>query len=97
MTKQLKYVVKIPLPNTNPIQYKECKFHDKKEVCDYLEIKPNTFMRLSNNTLTFSHKNVQHLKGIIIGKIPVIKNTVENKLNQTPEQYIEKLLSKEVP
>lgn len=94
--KQIKYKVSVPIPNTT--EYKEYMFYEKKEVCDFLEIKPNTFTRICEGTLQYKHKTVQRLFGIKIEKIPTIrhKKITDDIVKEEANNFINKLLEKEV-
>ena len=99
--KQIKYIVKIPLTTDEPIQYKEVKFKEKKDVCDFLNINTNTFTRISNGTLLCSHHNTKKFSDIKIEKIRVEKKekkdkTKIEKISQSDQtkSYIQSLLDK---
>lgn len=92
--KQDKFIVKIPL---NETEYKETRFKTQKEVCEFLDIKPNTLISLMSGRLQLVHSDKKKLKGIVIEKIPL--NTTRNKpsdeeLKQIEEEYKKGLLDK---
>ena len=92
--RQLKYIVSLPIPDTNPVEYKDYKFHDKKDVCEFLDIKPTTFIRICDGTLQYKHKTLQRLYGIKIVKQPSIKpqKVTPDIIKSEADAYITKLL-----
>ena len=95
--RQHKYKVSIPKPNSDPVEYEERLFYEKVNVCEFLEIKPNTFTRICENKLYYKHKSVQRLFGIKIEKIKTIrpKKVTEDMIKEESNNFINKLLEKE--
>jgi hypothetical protein len=97
--KKIKYIVKMPLTTTEPIEYKEIKFYDKKDVCEFLNINYNTFTRISNGTMQCIHQDTQKFYGI---KIEKIKTPKRQKVKETTSQldksklFVQSLLEKPI-
>ena len=70
MTKQNKFLLKMPIPFTDPLEYQETKFSSISELCDFLEITPNTAYSLRSGRLKLCHNSKKRLEGIIVEKIP---------------------------
>ena len=94
--RQLKYIVYIPIPSSEPVEYKEYKFHDKQDVLDFLEIKANTFLRICDGTLQCKHKTVQRLHGIKIVRQESVrpKKITPDVIKQEADAFAYKLINK---
>ena len=91
---QDKFIVKIP---TNETEYKETRFKTQQEVCEFLDIKPNTLYSFMSGRLKLKHRENHKLKGIIIERINL--NTAKPKIDEEEEEkkieeYKKKLLEK---
>jgi hypothetical protein len=96
--KHIKYKVSLPFLNTEPIEYKEYYFVNKVDVCEFLEISPNTFMRLCEGTLCFKKKNIQKLYGIKVEKIPAEKfvKLTHDIVKDQSITFVNKLIEKDI-
>jgi|LakMenEpi03Aug12_release.lakeMendotaPanAssembly.Ray.scaffolds.fasta_scaffold1961109_1 hypothetical protein len=98
MSKHIKYKVKIPIPDTNPVEYTERFFVDKKDVCAFLEIDQGTFQSICSGILKYKQNRIKHLEGLIIEKIikaPTNKNkAIDKPIDQ--HEFLNKLIQKTV-
>ena len=81
--RHLKYRVITPIPNTEPHQYLERLFHNRKEVCEYLNISIHTFIYLTSGDMKHTHANKKFLSQIRIEKL----DTSDYIPTPSPETY----------
>jgi hypothetical protein len=67
--RHLKYRVITPIPNTEPQQYLERLFYNRKEVCEYLNISIHTFIYLTSGDMKHTHANKKFLSQIRIERL----------------------------
>lgn len=83
MTKQIKFIVKIPIPqqqqNENEVvEYKTFPFSSIEDVATFLEITPNTLYSFRTKRLKLKHQCKKKLDGILIEKVPVYYSSKPN-------------------
>ena len=90
--KEISYIVKVPIPNTN--NYTETILKSREKVCEFLGISNTGFYAMINKTVKFSHKRNSHLEGIIIEKIETITEVVDETSKIKKEIFLNNLIEK---
>ena len=90
--KHEKFIVKIPIPESDPVEYKEFRFFTREEVCNFLNIRLCTFNRICNGTIQYAHADTMRLYGIVIERIEDTKPTKLNK-SEASALFARQLLS----
>jgi hypothetical protein len=90
--KQQKYEVIITHPTSKEETTKF--FSTREEVATFLEIKTSTIYGIQRNTLKLSQESKSKLQNVRINKLKVIHQ--HNKPKVSTEEYVEKLLTKEL-
>ena len=90
--KEITYVIKIPIPNTN--NYTETNLNTREEICEFLNITKTGFYSIINKKMKYSHKSNKHLEGIIIEKIETITPITEIRTSVDKELFLNKLIAK---
>jgi hypothetical protein len=93
MVKQNKFKLSIPDPsdNTKELHY---FFTSVRDVCQFLEISPNSLYSLATGRLKCVHSNKKRLTGIKVEKIPVYYSTKpdNNKIETEIKEFREKII-----
>lgn len=76
--KQNKFVVKIPIPDSDPVAYKEFYFPSIEDTAKFLEITKNTLYSYRTGRLKLKHNSSKKLKGIIVEKLDVYYTSKPN-------------------
>ena len=90
--KEIFYIVKVPIPNTE--NYTETKIKSREKVCEFLGISNTAFYAMINKTVKYSHKRNSHLEGIIIEKIETITEVVDESTKIKKEIFLNNLIEK---
>jgi hypothetical protein len=90
---QEKYIVKVPIPDSEPVEYKEFRFSTREEVCKFLNIRLYTFHSICNGTIQYAHADTMRLYGIIIERIDITYRQQKYRKDKISKKFASKLLT----